>query len=146
VPAAQSDTLSIAHFHDLADQHPNKTGVYVLEKGEESLLARAWLTDNASRTIDIQYFIWSTDNIGTLASEALLRAAERGVKVRVIVDDLLIDAEHNTLLALAVHPNVHVRIYNPQYSVGTGLLQRWTTTLNTTFGTAMSWWLGRLQR
>jgi putative cardiolipin synthase len=126
VPTAQSDTLSIARFHDLADQHPNKTGVYVLEKGEESLLARAWFTYNASRTIDIQYFIWSTDNIGTLASEALLRAAERGVKVRVIIDDLLIDAEHDTLLALAAHPNVHVRIYNPQYSVGTGLLQRWS--------------------
>ena len=124
IPTAQSDTPSLAHFRDLADQHPDKTGVYVLEKGEESLLARAWLTDNASRTIDIQYFIWSTDNIGTLASEALLRAAQRGVRVRVIVDDLLIDAENDTLLALAAHPNVHIRIYNPKYSVGTGLLQR----------------------
>jgi len=124
IPTAQSDTPSLAHFRDLADQHPDKTGVYVLEKGEESLLARAWLTDNASRTIDIQYFIWSTDNIGTLASEALLRAAQRGVIVRVIVDDLLIDADNDTLLALAAHPNVHIRIYNPQYSVGTGLLQR----------------------
>ena len=124
VPAAQSDTPSITHFRDIADQHPDKTGVYVLEKGEKSLLARAWLADNASQTIDIQYFIWSTDNIGILASEALLRAAERGVRVRVIVDDLLIDAEHDTLLALAAHPNVHIRIYNPQYSVGTDLLQR----------------------
>ena len=124
VPAAQSDTPSIAHFRELADQHPDKTGVYVLEKGEESLLARAWLTDNATRTIDIQYFIWSTDNIGTLASESLLRAADRGVRVRVIVDDLMIDAEHDTLLALAAHANVHIRIYNPQYSVGTSMLQR----------------------
>ena len=101
VPAAQSDTPSIADFRDLADEHPDKTGVYVLEKGEESLLARAWLADNASRTIDVQYFIWSTDNIGILASEALLRAAERGIRVRVIVDDLLIDAEHETLLAFS---------------------------------------------
>ena len=54
VPAVQSDTPSITHFRDLAGQHPDKTGVYVLEKGEESLLARAWLADNASRTIDIQ--------------------------------------------------------------------------------------------
>ena len=124
VAAAQGETPSLAHFRDLADRHPDKTGVYVLEKGEESLLARAWLTDNASRTIDIQYFIWSTDNIGTLASEALLRAAERGVRVRVIVDDLLIDAEHDTLLALAAHPNVEIRIYNPQYTVGTSRLKR----------------------
>jgi putative cardiolipin synthase len=124
VPAAHGETPSIAHFHDLPNQHPGQTGVYVLEMGEESLLARAWLANNASRTIDIQYFIWSTDNIGTLASEALLRAAERGVRVRVIVDDLLIDAEHETLLALAAHPNVDIRIYNPQYTVGTHLLQR----------------------
>jgi len=124
VPAVQSDTPSIAHYRDLANRHSDKTGVYVLERGEESLLARAWLADNASHTIDIQYFIWSTDNIGTLASEALLRAAERGVRVRVIVDDLLIDAQHDTLLGLAAHPNVFIRIYNPQYSVGTGLLQR----------------------
>ena len=61
----------------------------------------------------MQYFIWSTDNVGILASEALLRAAERGVKVRVIVDDLLIDAPDKTLLALAKHPNVDIRIYNP---------------------------------
>ena len=124
MPTAQSDEVSIAHFHDLVVQHPDKSGVYVLEKGEESLLTRAWFTYNASRTIDIQYFIWSTDNIGTLASEALLRAAERGVRVRVIVDDLLIDAKHDTLLALAAHSNVQVRIYNPQYTVGTSLLQR----------------------
>lgn len=49
------------------------------------LLARAWLADNAVDSIDVQYFIWSTDNIGVLAAESLLRAAERGVKV--IVDD-----------------------------------------------------------
>jgi len=124
VPAVQGDTPSFAHFRDLAGQYPDKTGVYVLEKGEESLLARAWLTDSAIRTIDIQYFIWSTDNIGTLASEALLRAADRGVRVRVIVDDLMVDAEQDTLLALAAHENVHIRIYNPQYSVGTNMLQR----------------------
>jgi putative cardiolipin synthase len=66
----------------------------------------------------VQYFIWSTDNIGILASEALLRAAQRGVTVRVIVDDLLIDAPDATLLALAAHPNVDIRIYNPVHSVG----------------------------
>ncbi len=90
----------------------------VLERGEQSLLARAWLVDHARRSIDIQYFIWSSDNIGILASEALLRAAERGVRVRVIVDDLLIDAPDRSLLALAAHPNVEIRIYNPVMTVG----------------------------
>ncbi len=99
--------------------HAGETGAYVLDRGEDALLARAWLTDHARHSIEVQYFIWSTDNIGTLAAEALLRAAERGVKVRVIVDDLLIDAPDKSLLALAKHPNIDIRIYNPRHKVGT---------------------------
>ncbi len=99
--------------------HPGQSGVYVLDRGDEALLARAWLADHARHSIEVQYFIWSTDNIGILASASLLRAADRGVRVRVIVDDLLIDAPDRTLLALALHPNVEIRIYNPKHAVGT---------------------------
>lgn len=105
-------------------QENSETGVYVLEKGEESLLARAWLADWAKETIDIQYFIWSTDNVGTLAAEALLRAAERGVRVRVIVDDLLIDAPSESLVALAAHHNIQIRIYNPVHKTGVSKARR----------------------
>ncbi len=94
------------------------SGAHILEKGEESLLARAWLAEHAEHSIDIQYFIWSTDNIGILAAEFLLRAADRGVKVRVIVDDLMIDAPDASMLALDAHPNIDIKIYNPQHSVG----------------------------
>lgn len=87
-----------------------------VDKGEEALLARL-AGRPLAKTIEVQYFIWSTDNIGILASEALLRAAERGVQVRVIVDDLLVDAPDKSLLALAKHPNIEIRIYNPQHSV-----------------------------
>jgi len=101
-----------------------KSGVYVLDTGAEALLARAWLAEHARESIEVQYFIWSTDNIGILAAEALLRAAERGVRVRVIVDDLLIDAPDKSLLALALHPNIDIRIYNPRTSVGVPLQRR----------------------
>ncbi|HNU65508.1 MAG TPA: phospholipase D family protein [Methylotenera sp.] len=111
-------------IHAQLEAHPNKSGVYVLDKGEEALLARAWLADHAEKSIEVQYFIWSTDNIGILASEALLRAANRGVQVRVIVDDLLVDAPDKSLLALAKHPNIDIRIYNPQHSVGTPFHKR----------------------
>jgi putative cardiolipin synthase len=104
--------------------HPKQTGTYILDTGEEALRARAWLADHAERSIEVQYFIWSSDNVGILATEALLRAAERGVKVRVIVDDLLIDAPDKTLLALAQHPGVEIRIYNPKHQVGTPLHKR----------------------
>ena len=107
-----------AAIDEAISAHPELTGSLVLEHGEQSLLARAWLVDHARDSIEVQYFIWSTDNIGILASEALLRAAERGVAVRVIVDDLLIDAPDETLLALAAHPSIDIRIYNPMHSVG----------------------------
>ncbi len=101
-----------------------KSGAQLLEKGEESLLARAWLADHAEHTIDVQYFIWSSDNIGILAAEFLLRAAERGVRIRVIVDDLLIDAPDHSMLALAAHPNIEIKIYNPKHSVGVSKARR----------------------
>ena len=97
------------------DKIATQTGSYILEKGEEALISRAWLAENATDSIDVQYFIWSTDNIGILAGEALLTAAERGVKVRVLVDDLLVDAQSQTLLILAAHPNVSIKIYSSIY-------------------------------
>jgi len=114
-----AELTGMAFIDQQIQNHEGTTGMLVLDKGEEALFARAWLADHAQKSIEVQYFIWSTDNIGILATEALLRAAERGVKIRVIVDDLLIDAPDKSLLALALHPNIEIRIYNPQHSVGT---------------------------
>lgn len=124
LPACASQADPMAFIDGQIAEHADQTGTFVLDRGEDALQARAWLTDHARQSIEVQYFIWSTDNIGTLAAEALLRAAERGVKVRVIVDDLLVDAPDKTLLALAKHPNVDIRIYNPQHKVGTPLHKR----------------------
>jgi len=113
-----------AYISPLLAAHPGLSGGCVLDKGEEALLARGWLADHAEHTIDVQYFIWSSDNIGILAAEALLRAAKRGVRVRVIVDDLLIDAPDKNMLALAAHPNIQVKIYNPKHKVGVNKAER----------------------
>ena len=95
-----------------------KTGVYVLEEGDAALVTRAWLSEYAEQTIDVQYFIFSADNVGLIALDYLLRAADRGVRVRVLVDDLLVEADADALLALDSHPNVEVRIYNPGVNIG----------------------------
>lgn len=124
IPGTTSADSSMAFIDRQIDQHGGKSGVYVLERGEEALLARAWMADHARHSIEVQYFIWSTDNIGILAAESLLRAAERGVRVRVIVDDLLVDAPDKFLLAMARHPNIEIKIYNPKFSVGTPLHKR----------------------
>ena len=122
--SAYSEPEGMSYIDHAISQNPGLSGIQVLDKGEESLLARAWMVDHAQVSIDVQYFIWSTDNIGILASEALLRAAKRGVKVRVIVDDLLIDAPDMSLLALALHPNIDIKIYNPKHSVGVSFWKR----------------------
>lgn len=122
VHAAAPDPFSAIDAQIAA--RPGQTGALVMERGADALVARAWLADHARESIEVQYFIWSTDNIGMLATDALLRAADRGVKVRVIVDDLLIDAPDQSLLALARHPHVEIRIYNPQTSVGVPLHRR----------------------
>lgn len=111
-------------FERLLAAHPGRNGVHAFEKGEESLLARAWLSSQAARSIDAQYFIWSADNIGILAAQRLLRAAENGAKVRVIVDDFLLDAGSDSLLALAAHPGVEIRVYNPKYNAGVSRARR----------------------
>lgn len=123
VPGAAADP-ALRFLDEQVAAHPGQSGSYVLDTAAEALIARAWLADHAERSLEVQVFIWSADNVGILAAEALLRAAERGVKIRVIVDDLLIDAPDESLLALARHPNVDIRIYNPKSSVGTPVQKR----------------------
>lgn len=115
---------AMAYIDKQIEAHQGQSGAYVLDTGEEALLARAWLAEHAQQSIEVQYFIWSADNIGILAAEALLKAADRGVAVRIIVDDLMIDAPDESLLALARHPNIDIRIYNPKTSVGVPVQKR----------------------
>ena len=97
----------------------DETTAMILNHGTSAIIARAWLSDHATESIDAQYFIFASDNLGLIAIDHLLRAAERGVRVRLIVDDTLNHGDPNVLLALALHPNAGVRIYNPNINVGT---------------------------
>ncbi len=124
-----STTLS-KELAGVAEQMATKTGVYVLEDGSGSMVARAWLTEYAEKTIDIQYFIFSTDNVGLIACDYLIRAADRGVKVRIIVDDIMVDADIQDILTFASHENITVKIYNPGVNLGKNIfskIQKFTT-------------------
>ena len=101
-----------------------KTGVYVLEDGGNSLISRAWLSENAEKTIDIQYFIFSTDNVGLLACDYLVRAADRGVKIRILIDDIMVEATGKEILALDSHENISIKIYNPGVNLGKNIVQK----------------------
>lgn len=108
----------------VSDLTKTKTGVYTLEEGDMSMITRAWLCEVAEKTIDIQYFIFSADNVGLIALDYLLRAADRGIKVRVIVDDVMVEADADDLLALDAHPNISIKIYNPTANIGKNLPQK----------------------
>lgn len=113
----QTPPLSV-HLASVDSITSAKTGVHTLEEGDASMISRAWLCEAAEKTIDIQYFIFSTDNIGLIAVDYLLRAADRGVHVRMIVDDIMVEADAEDLLAIDAHPNLEIKIYNPTANVG----------------------------
>ncbi len=134
ISASKKDFCSQIHFDSatgvsrelatMADSMRNKTGVYVLEEGGTAMVARAWLCEHAEKTIDIQYFIFATDNVGLIACDYLVRAADRGVKVRILVDDILVDAGPYELLTLDSHPNISIKIYNPGVNLGKNLVSK----------------------
>ena len=109
--------------------HPGQSGFRPLPNGVEAMVARMILADAATRSLDVQYYIWHDDLTGRLFADALLRAADRGVRVRVLVDDVGTKANDNKLLALDSHPNIEIRLFNPVASRafrGLGMLTDFT--------------------
>lgn len=101
-----------------AGRDASETGIMLLEDGGGALAARGWLSREALRSIDVQYFIFSADQLGLIALQELINSARRGVKVRLLVDDLLHDGEAQILLAAAQVENLEIRIYNPSINIG----------------------------
>ncbi|NML34767.1 phospholipase D family protein [Paraburkholderia antibiotica] len=94
--------------------HAGLAGIYPLSDAHVAFAARMDLIRSAQRTIDIQYYIWRNDLTGTLLLEQLHEAADRGVRVRLLLDDLGIPSSLDpTLAALDAHPNIEVRLFNP---------------------------------
>ncbi|KPV39295.1 hypothetical protein AN478_13010 [Thiohalorhabdus denitrificans] len=91
----------------------NRSGIYPLRYGMDALAARIGLANAADRSIDAQYYIWSGDLTGRLMLAALMRAADRGVRVRLLLDDLPAGGHDRALKAFDLHPRVEVRLFNP---------------------------------
>lgn len=121
----RNEHINLSKELDGLEEHmKTKTGVYVLEDGGGAMITRAWLSEYAEKSIDIQYFIFSTDNVGLIAIDYLVRAADRGVKVRLLVDDLMVDADVKDILTLDSHQNIEVRVYNPGVNLGKNIVQK----------------------
>ncbi|WP_394373532.1 phospholipase D family protein [Acinetobacter parvus] len=111
VDTAQTTLAQI--IQPLQEQHPELTGYLVLFEPLEALSARLRLIDKAEKTLDLQYYIWDNDKVGALALHALIRAADRGVRVRLLIDDNNAKSTEGIFLALAQHPNIEVKLFNP---------------------------------
>ncbi|WP_034641230.1 phospholipase D family protein [Chitinilyticum aquatile] len=92
---------------------PGQSGLSPLMDGEDALLARLGLIHGAENTLDLQYYIWNNDLTGSLLTLFCLQAADRGVQVRLLIDDLGSKPDDLLLRALDSHPNIDVRLYNP---------------------------------
>jgi len=113
---AYTDTDNTRLGKDRRDEmraHPGQSGFLLLGNGLDAFVARALLAHGADRSIDVQYYLYHNDLVARLFTDQLLKAADRGVRVRLLVDDM--DLEGRDLGASVVdsHPNVEVRIFNP---------------------------------
>src|SRR5262249_27776668 len=96
-----------------AAANPGKAGGYPPHAPADALAARVLLAPAAEKSLDVQYYIWHGDQTGYLLFEALWHAAGRGVRVRILLDDVNTAGLDETLAALDAHPNIEVRLYNP---------------------------------
>ncbi len=93
--------------------HPGQSGVFVLNDGLDALIGRALLARMAERSIDLQYYIFHEDTVGQLILYELLQAADRGVRIRMLIDDMSASDADHIWAALDAHPNAEVRLFNP---------------------------------
>jgi putative cardiolipin synthase len=100
-------------FDNAGREHGGNSGFRIIPVGADGFLLRMQMIKAAERTIDLQYYIFRGDETGRLLTDAVLHAADRGVRVRVLVDDGETEAGDDQLTALEAHPSVEIRIFNP---------------------------------
>lgn len=91
----------------------DQAGFYSMNDGIDALTARLLLARNAERSIDVQYYLIKNDIVGRAFIATLLDAADRGVRVRVLLEDMFTSGYDFGLAALDSHPNFSIRIFNP---------------------------------
>lgn len=97
----------------LVRAHPGRSGIVPLPGGHDAFAARVTLADAAQRSLDLQYYIWRNDVTGAMLFQAVRRAADRGVRVRLLLDDMNTGGLDAVLAALDAHANIEVRLFNP---------------------------------
>src|SRR5699024_3305705 len=112
IQKTQSTQLSEAVL-PMITEHPNLSGIYALDDAHEAFAARALLTKTAEKSLDIQYYIWRGDTAGYYLLRNIKKAADRGVRVRMLLDDNGTRNLDHMLYSLNKHPNIEIRLFNP---------------------------------
>lgn len=92
---------------------PDNNGFYPLIEGKDAFGTRFALMDNAERSIDAQYFLMKPDDAGLVFANTMIEAADRGVRVRFLLDNLFTTVDDRALIYLNELPNIELRIFNP---------------------------------
>jgi len=107
-----SSSLYYLARDDVSSHYP-KTGFYPLTDNQDALMARIVLIDNAKKSLDLQYYIYADDETGLVLLQHIINAADRGVKIRLLIDDMLEKNSDAKVAAIAKHKNIEIKFFNP---------------------------------
>ncbi|GAB5414838.1 MAG: phospholipase D family protein [Congregibacter sp.] len=125
-PSVTSETaLGRYASEQMLGQNPQQSGFHLLPDAIDALSLRLLLADKAQRTLDAQYYLVKADTAGLAFMHALLKAADRGVQVRLLIDDMFTSGHDIGLAALDHHPNIAIRIFNPFAQRGIRAFDGW---------------------
>ncbi|MEI2301586.1 phospholipase D family protein [Ensifer sp. MJa1] len=113
LPIADAGTQLDRLVAPLLEAHPSANGVALVSDNIEAFVVRAHAARRAGRSLDLQYYYWKDDLTGMLLAREILAAADRGVRVRLLLDDINAGIHDRMCIALDAHPNVDVRLFNP---------------------------------
>jgi len=100
-------------FEKEAAKHPGKSGFKPILYGQKAFTARIAMARLAQKSLDLQYYLWHEDSVGLLLAYEVIKAADRGVKVRILLDDIEQSGRDDIVAAMDAHPNIQIQIYNP---------------------------------
>jgi putative cardiolipin synthase len=135
LPVSDGETSLDTSVADMLRQHPDQNGLSLLANNLHAFAARVHSARSAGRSLDLQYYYWRDDLTGGLLGKEVIAAAERGVRVRLLLDDINTRGSDSIYLALDSHPNIEVRLFNPITNRTSALrrgfellLRAWSTT------------------
>lgn len=116
LPIADDDTALDRVALELAGAREGESGLVMLSDNLDAFAARTLAARNAGRSLDLMYYTWQHDFTGKLLAHEVIQAADRGVRVRLLLDDINTRGNDKTFLALDSHPNIAVRLFNPSWA------------------------------